>query len=110
MPSDHPPSETSPARSILTNHSTDRTKGGNDAAGHGGDRQGQMSSQVSDQMSGQGRTLDAPSRNSIENRLKSMYDEVASEPVPDRFLDLLNKLERSEGPDGSAGGSGGDAR
>ena len=49
------------------------------------------------------RPLDPMSKSSIETRLKSMYDEVASEPVPDRFLDLLNRLERSE--DG-----GGDAR
>ena len=50
---------------------------------------------------GDARQLDAMSRSSIESRLKSMYDEVASEPVPDRFLQLLDKLERSEG--GEAG-------
>lgn len=49
--------------------------------------------------SADGRTLDAPSRSSIETRLRSMYDEVAAEPVPDRFLDLLNRLERSETPE-----------
>ena len=50
---------------------------------------------------GDARQVDAMSRSSIESRLKSMYDEVASEPVPDRFLQLLDKLERSEG--GEAG-------
>ena len=30
-----------------------------------------------------------------------MYDRVAEEPVPDRFLDLLNQLERNEGASGS---------
>jgi hypothetical protein len=29
----------------------------------------------------------------IGQRLRNYYDEVAKEPVPDRFLDLLNKLE-----------------
>ena len=49
------------------------------------------------------RSLDPTSRSSIENRLKSMYDEVASAPVPDRFLDLLNRLERSETTEGGQG-------
>lgn len=57
---------------------------------------------------GDARKLDAMSRSSIESRLKSIYDEVAAEPVPDRFLQLLDKLERSEG-DG-AGPGGGAAR
>jgi hypothetical protein len=29
----------------------------------------------------------------IGQRLREFYDEVASEPVPDRFNDLLEKLE-----------------
>jgi hypothetical protein len=28
--------------------------------------------------------------------LKAMYDEVAQEPVPEKFLDLLKQLERKE--------------
>ena len=47
--------------------------------------------------------LDEVSRSSIEQQLKSMFDEVASEPVPDRFLNLLKDLERSESGGGSAG-------
>ena len=43
------------------------------------------------------RTLDDKSRSTIEDHLRSMYDRVAEEPVPDRFLDLLNQLERNEG-------------
>lgn len=42
------------------------------------------------------RKLDDASQTSIEDRLRSMFDQVASEPVPDRFMDLLDKLERSE--------------
>ena len=39
----------------------------------------------------------------VANRLKSLYDSVAAEPVPDRFADLLQKLADAEqgGPDGS---------
>jgi hypothetical protein len=29
----------------------------------------------------------------IGQRLRSYYDEVAKQPVPDRFMDLLNRLE-----------------
>ena len=29
----------------------------------------------------------------IGQRLRSFYDEVAKQPVPDRFVDLLNQLE-----------------
>ena len=29
----------------------------------------------------------------IGRRLRDYYDEVARQPVPDRFLDLLNQLE-----------------
>ena len=54
-----------------------------------------------DGASGSSRTLDDRSRSSIENQLRSMYDRVAEEPVPDRFLDLLNQLERNEGASGS---------
>jgi Anti-sigma factor NepR len=29
----------------------------------------------------------------IGQRLRAFYDEVAKQPVPDRFVDLLNQLE-----------------
>ena len=29
----------------------------------------------------------------IGQRLRSFYDEVAQQPVPDRFVELLNRLE-----------------
>ena len=32
----------------------------------------------------------------IGRQLQANYDEVLNEPVPDRFLDLLSKLEQSE--------------
>lgn len=32
----------------------------------------------------------------IGRRLREFYDEVVNEPVPDDFMDLLSKLDRSE--------------
>ena len=32
----------------------------------------------------------------IGKRLKAYYDDVASEPVPDRFLSLLDALDKAE--------------
>ena len=36
----------------------------------------------------------------IGRRLREFYDDVVNEPVPDDFMDLLSKLDRSEGEDG----------
>lgn len=33
----------------------------------------------------------------IGRRLKAMYDDVLSEPIPDRFMELLAKLENKGG-------------
>ena len=35
-------------------------------------------------------------QSAIGKRLKAYYDDVASEPVPDRFLSLLDALDRAE--------------
>ncbi|WP_171172688.1 NepR family anti-sigma factor [Ruegeria sp. HKCCA0370] len=45
----------------------------------------------------------------IDENLKRAFDEVASEPVPDRFVDLLEKLrnQTSVPKTGDAGGSDG---
>lgn len=40
--------------------------------------------------------LDDLSSSQIGKRLKLMYDEVAREPVPDKFMNLLESLERAE--------------
>lgn len=40
--------------------------------------------------------LDARLQAKIGQTLKAMFDEVAKVPVPDKFLDLLNKLEVQE--------------
>jgi hypothetical protein len=38
-----------------------------------------------------------PVGEAIGSKLRALYDEVASEPVPDRFMALLKRLE-SDGP------------
>ena len=38
----------------------------------------------------------------IGQRLRSFYDEVAKQPVPDRFVELLNQLEAKSSPKKSA--------
>lgn len=39
----------------------------------------------------------------VSRRLKEMYDGLVSEPVPDRFIDLLDQLEQVEKPAGTTG-------
>jgi Anti-sigma factor NepR len=35
----------------------------------------------------------------IGDRLRSFYDDVAKQPVPDRFLELLNELQAASSPE-----------
>lgn len=42
------------------------------------------------------RPLDDLSSSQIGKRLKTMYDEIVREPVPDKFTSLLENLERAE--------------
>ena len=44
--------------------------------------------------SGKTRGVDISVERAIGNRLRAFYDEVAREPVPDRFVDLLNRLDK----------------
>lgn len=44
----------------------------------------------------EGAGLDAKLQAKIGQTLKAMFDEVANAPVPDKFLDLLNKLDVQE--------------
>jgi hypothetical protein len=43
-----------------------------------------------------GQGLDSETRRHIGRMLKATYDEVAHEPVPSKFLDLLKQLEAAE--------------
>jgi hypothetical protein len=46
-----------------------------------------------DAEAGKGRKPSAGAEQFIAEQLKAMYDEVISQPVPDRLLELLNRLE-----------------
>ncbi len=45
---------------------------------------------------GNGRGLDGEAQKHIGRMLKATYEEIAHEPVPDKFLELLKQLEASE--------------
>lgn len=44
----------------------------------------------------EGAALDPRVRSHIGRRIKALYDEVAEEPVPDRFVALLEELAKKE--------------
>lgn len=39
----------------------------------------------------------------ISKRLRALYDSVQAEPIPDRFLDLLEKLDEVDAPPNAGG-------
>jgi hypothetical protein len=45
---------------------------------------------------GENASLDANLQTVIGHKLKAMFDEVATAPIPDKFLDLLSKLDSRE--------------
>lgn len=44
-----------------------------------------------------GNGLDPAITGQLGKKLKEVYSDIINEPVPDRFLDLLNQLEESDG-------------
>ncbi|MBF9231958.1 NepR family anti-sigma factor [Microvirga alba] len=40
--------------------------------------------------------LDSTSQKRIGDQLRAMYDELMQQPVPDRFKDLLDQLDKKE--------------
>lgn len=55
-----------------------------------------------------GSTLGSDIQAKIGQHLRAMYDDVVRQGVPDRFLDLLAKLDQpkaGDGPDGEGGRS-----
>ena len=41
--------------------------------------------------------LDSGSQKRIGDQLRAMYDELMQQPVPDRFRDLLDQLDKKNG-------------
>jgi hypothetical protein len=59
------------------------------------------------------RPRDEQADREIDENLKRAFDQIANEPVPDRFTDLLKQLQQKEaasaagrGQDGEAGANG----
>jgi hypothetical protein len=46
--------------------------------------------------------LDSGSQKRIGDQLRAMYDELMQQPVPDRFKDLLDQLEKKNGGKGGS--------
>ena len=57
---------------------------------------------------GAGRGLDARSQEAIGRSLKAHYEDLVRAPVPDKFLEMLDRLEAAERskPQGAADESG----
>jgi hypothetical protein len=47
---------------------------------------------------GQAQPLEADVQAHLGRQLRAVYDEMASQPVPDRFIQLLDALERRQRP------------
>ena len=48
--------------------------------------------------------LNAEIQSRIGHQLRAMYDDVVKQGVPDRFADLIRKLDSGEAPGGDAEG------
>lgn len=46
-------------------------------------------------VSGREPAIDPKVQQAIGKRLRAVYDDVINEPIPDKFMELLAKLERS---------------
>ena len=40
--------------------------------------------------------LDRPTQGRIGDQLRAMYDDLLNQPVPDRFADLLSRLDKKK--------------
>jgi Anti-sigma factor NepR len=56
----------------------------------------EMMLRQSESVVGEGEGLDPGLQAQIGQKLRAMFDEVAKAPIPDKFLDLLDKLESQE--------------
>lgn len=54
---------------------------------------------------GVGHGMQADMQSHLGRQLRAVYDEMASQPVPDRFIALLDALERQQPPGAPAPGA-----
>ena len=43
--------------------------------------------------------IDRPTQTRLGDQLRAMYDDLVNQPVPDRFKDLLERLEKGGAPE-----------
>ncbi|HEX2553759.1 MAG TPA: NepR family anti-sigma factor [Microvirga sp.] len=43
--------------------------------------------------------IDRPTQTRLGDQLRAMYDDLVNQPVPDRFKDLLDRLEKGGAPE-----------
>ncbi|WP_428032733.1 NepR family anti-sigma factor [Ancylobacter sp.] len=64
-----------------------------------------MASALSPQLDGgKGTALGSDIQSKIGQHLRAMYDDVVRQGVPDRFMDLLTKLDKADETSGDGGG------
>lgn len=56
---------------------------------------------LSDAKLGTDAKLDSGSQKRIGDQLRAMYDELMQQPVPDRFKDLLDQLDKKDSTKGN---------
>lgn len=70
-----------------------------ESQGSGGARREKAEPRMRNQTDGkvEGGKVDKRIQGEIGKQLRAVYEDVVKEPVPDRFLELLRKLEKSTG-------------
>jgi Anti-sigma factor NepR len=56
----------------------------------------EMMLRQTESVAAEGEGLDSRLQAQIGQKLRAMFDEVAKSPIPDKFLDLLDKLDSQE--------------
>ena len=70
-------------------------KAGQGSGGAPKDKGTGMRSEISGESGRGGAHIDPRVQNEIGKHLRAIYDDVINEPVPSKFMELLEKLERS---------------
>ena len=70
-------------------------KGGQSSTGAPKTKDDRMRSDSQEDAQRGGAPMDARIQNEIGKHLRAIYDDVINEPVPNKFMELLQKLEQS---------------
>jgi len=70
-------------------------KSGSGSRGKRNNNEGKKMRTAVQGVSGREPAIDPKVQQAIGKRLRAVYDDVINEPIPDKFMELLAKLERS---------------